>query len=111
MTPQEAAAKCRERASQAYKEAAKYSENEHQYYYHDGIEDAYLKAAALIYQINVPQPWPPPNNLEEVLAYHSKMKDWVVIGKTGKPDWQHTTECWGPFSHYLHMPPAPEEIP
>jgi hypothetical protein len=109
MTQKEAAAKCREWAAEALKNAIECKPGSVGRNYYNGMEDGYEDAANLIDQINVPQPWPPPINLEEVLAYHTKMKDWVVIGKTGKPDWQHTTDCWGPFSHYLHMPPAPEE--
>jgi hypothetical protein len=111
MTSQEAAAKCREWAVRAKKDMKQYDADEHSYHYQDGLDFAYMAAANLIDQINQPQPWPPPEEMEEVLAYNPRMKFWGTTGKGGRPDWQHINEQWGPFSHYLPMPPAPEVKP
>jgi hypothetical protein len=111
MTPQEAAAKCREWAARAKKYAKQYAkddEDKSAYNYQDGLDFAYMAAANLIDQINVPQPWPPPEEMEEVLAHSSNIGSYSAIGKAGKPDWRYVNEQWGPFSHWLPMPPAPE---
>jgi hypothetical protein len=57
MTPQEAAAKCREWAAYSRSRAIAH-DNEMVSYGHGEREVAYSEAAALIDQINVPQPWP-----------------------------------------------------
>jgi hypothetical protein len=107
MTPKEAAAKCREWAADSRSRAIAH-DNETVSYGHGEREVAYNEAANLIDQINQPQPWPPPEEMEEVLAHSPNIGSYSAIGKAGKPDWRYVNEQWGPFAHWLPMPPAPE---
>jgi len=110
MTPKEAAAKCRERSDKAKQEikrrGCKPGTAEH--YVLETEHEAWNDAAMLIDQIGKPIPWPPPEEMEEVLAHSPNIGSYSAIGKAGKPDWRYVNEQWGPFSHWLPMPPAPE---
>ena len=111
MTTQEAAAKCRQWAVRAKKDMKQYDGDEHSYHYHDGLDYAYMAAANLIEQIGVPQPWPPPEEMERygvtILGWMPRTKEWIELNWDGKRfvDYEY---CTNTCSHWLPMPPAPE---
>ena len=111
MTPQEAAAKCREMADLAQKRMVLLPEDRIERYGCGERQLAYLDAAALIDQIPTPKPWPPPEDNEElalVLAFDSLLKEWRSVECFPSDDWESINDEEGPFSHWLPMPPAPE---
>jgi hypothetical protein len=113
MTPKEAAAKCREWAefSRSLIGNSDLRYGDPSFHYQDGLMTAYTAAANLIDQINVPQPWPPPEEMQEALAFCTSFneKKWMNVGRKHQQAWtdMDLMIAYRP-THYLPMPPAPE---
>jgi len=113
MTPQEAAAECRERSDKAKQEikrrGCKPGTAEH--YVLETEHEAWNDAAMLIDQIGKPIPWPPPEEMEEALAFCTSFneKKWMNVGRKHQQAWtdMDLMIAYRP-THYLPMPPAPE---
>jgi hypothetical protein len=121
MTPQQAAAKCREwaaysrsRAIAHDNEMISYGHNEMISYGHGEREVAYSEAANLIDQIGKPQPWPPHKELQKygvsVLAWMPTYGAWGLISWSHR-GWTDDNYYLPEVSHYLPLPPAPEVQP
>jgi hypothetical protein len=102
MTPQEAAAKCRREAARC-KVQGDYRALE-----------AYKQVELWIDQINQPQPWPPPEEMQKygvfVLAWMPTYGAWGLISWSHR-GWTDDNYYLPEVSHYLPLPPAPEVQP
>jgi hypothetical protein len=108
MTPKEAAAKCREWAAYS-RSCAIANDDEMISYGHGEREVAFAAAANLIDQVNVPQPWPPPKEMKEILAFNSRFKHWSDFWRGPDRTWDDVNATHeNSLTHWLPIPPAPE---
>lgn len=100
MTPQQAAARCREMAEQHDSMLATHVTDAPTFHRLMGTASGLKHAAALIETINQPQPWPPPEDVRECHAFSIAHKKWIYVSG-------ELCRCTG-YTHWLPMPASPE---
>lgn len=66
-----------------------------------------LKALALPIPDDGPKPWPPPEDVWECLAFHSRFGQWGKATKRFMGWEMDEMPCGQDLTHWLPMPPAP----